>query len=220
MKKPILLIMMLTVVLTSFGQKKTTQKSPQKSPQKYLTYDEYTNISEKLNQENYSLKDSIYYRGKKSTCLKHEHFIKIFNNFKEYRSGNREEIYMTEYDKYISYDSALKLMEVDTIDYSYKFPKNPIQYFIENDTYPNRYNYKIMKDYINKLSQKDNDSINKCISNFENYKIKINKQISLNESKIEKYLYLRDNFSGTWGWITLYNGKRVWARYSNGTYFY
>lgn len=132
MKKIILLIAMMLTIVSSFGQKKSNTK--------YLTYDEYTNICDKLNKENYSLKDSIYYRGKKSTCVKHEHFIKIFNNFKKHRLGNKEEIFMSDYNEWLSYDKALKLMEADTTDYSNKFPKNPIQYFIENDTYPNRYN--------------------------------------------------------------------------------
>lgn len=217
MKKIKLIFLMLLIASTSFAQKK---KTTNKVTQKYLTYDEYTNICDKLNTENYALKDSIYYRGKKSTCVKHKHFVQIFNNFKKHHFGNMEEIFMSDYNKWLSYDESLKLMESDTTDYSNKFPKNPIQYFIENDTYPNRYNYKIIKDYVNNLSQKDNDSINKCISDFDKWKNQIYDKIESNESKIQKYLYLRDNFSGTWGWLTLSNGRKVWARYSNGIYHY
>ncbi|WP_291098660.1 MULTISPECIES: hypothetical protein [unclassified Flavobacterium] len=48
----------------------------------------------------------------------------------------------------------------------------------------------------------------------------LSKQITELENEIDKINYVRDNYEGEWTWITLYNGKKVHARLSNGTYHY
>lgn len=216
MKNNILMFLILLTVSISYAQKK---KTTQKSTTKYLTYDQYTKLADNLSSENSKLEDLISKLSDNSDCKKFDLYVVQFNNFVKNMRASTQIDYDV-YHKYISSADYLEMMEKDTIDYSSKFPKNYGQYFLKNNIYPNPENFRLMKKYINSFTIKQKDSINNCVNEVNKQISKTKLQIETNENKIEKYLYIRDNFSGTWGWITLSNGRRVWARYSNGNYYF
>ena len=122
----------------------------------------------------------------------------------------------TKHKKYLTYEQYTAIC--DKLDWQ--------NYDLKNQMFPLKYSIRI-KDAIEagrwvdpKYTQIQKDSIildaNKNIPLYN----KLNKKVEDNEKQIEKLLHIRDNYSGEWMWVTLYNGRKVYGRMCNGTFYY